>query len=69
MILVPVFGRCSVRISAGTPDILTKDFRGFLQSLEANAGVIPRLDQDRIRQNTFQLIHHPTLYSLGTENA
>jgi hypothetical protein len=35
-----LFGWCTVRISAGTPTILT-GFHDFPQSLQANAGIIP----------------------------
>jgi hypothetical protein len=35
-----VFGRSRVQISAWRPDILTEAFRSFLQSLQANAGII-----------------------------
>jgi hypothetical protein len=35
-----VFGRCSVLISAGVSPILREIFCGFIQSIQANAGVI-----------------------------
>jgi hypothetical protein len=36
-----VFGRYRVQILARKQTILTKDFRGFSQTLQANAGIIP----------------------------
>jgi hypothetical protein len=36
-----VFGRCSVRISAGTPTVLIEVFLGILQSLHGDTGVVP----------------------------
>jgi hypothetical protein len=64
-----VFGRCSIRISAGTPAILTASFRGFPQFLHTNTGIISRLGHDRFPQNPFQFIIHQTsdnstLYSM-----
>jgi hypothetical protein len=38
------FDKCWVRIPPVTPSILANVFRGFPQSLEANAGIVPRLD-------------------------
>jgi hypothetical protein len=35
-----VFGTFSVRVSAGTPDIITVLLRGFLQSIRANCEII-----------------------------
>jgi hypothetical protein len=64
-----VFGRYSIRISAGTPAILAAIFCGFLRFLWIHTGIISRLDHDRYLQNPFQfIIHQPsdnsTLYNM-----
>jgi hypothetical protein len=59
-----VFRRCSVRISAKTPAILTEVSRGFPQSFRTNCGIVPRLGHghDVFLPNTFQfVIHHPVI--------
>lgn len=38
---------CSVKILSETPAILTEVFRGFPQSLQANAEILCRLDHNR----------------------
>jgi hypothetical protein len=48
------------------------EVRGFLQSLQTNAGIVPRLGHNRFLPNPFQFIIHdssyyPPLYSLDTE--
>lgn len=53
-----VFEGCSVRISAEIPDILTENFRGFLQYFQAKTA--PNL-------LTF-IIHRSMLCSLYTDN-
>jgi hypothetical protein len=58
-----VFGRFSVRISAGTLPLLTTYFCRFLQSLLANAGKIPRLGYDHflLTPSNSSLIYLPTI--------
>jgi hypothetical protein len=56
-----VFGNWSVRISTGTPTILTDVFRGFPQSLQANSGWVLLLGYDRFLPNPLQFIYHPTI--------
>jgi hypothetical protein len=51
-----MLGRYPVRISAGTPDLLTQVFSGLYQSLETNVDTLPRLDHDQPLPNTFQFI-------------
>jgi hypothetical protein len=51
-----VFQRCNVRISDGIPDILTWISRCFLQSLNANARVVPSLDCDNFLPKFSQFI-------------
>jgi hypothetical protein len=36
-------GRCWIRTSAGTPDMLTKIYHCFCQSLPADTGIVPQL--------------------------
>jgi len=58
-------GRCLVRISAGTPTILTEVFRDFLQYLYENANTASPLDHDSFLPSLFQFhqsYHHPTLH-------
>jgi hypothetical protein len=43
--------------------VLTEAFRGFSQSLQANAGVAPRLEQDRFNLNIFQVMNIRVSYS------
>jgi hypothetical protein len=50
-----IFGRCPVRISAGTSAILTKVFNYFPHSLQANTGIIPWLDHERFLSNPVNL--------------
>jgi hypothetical protein len=50
-----VFGKCSVRISAGTPPILR--FWWFFSVTLENTGILPRLGHDRFLPNR---IRHPT---------
>jgi hypothetical protein len=38
-----VFGRCSVRVSAGASFVLIEDFRGSPQCLQENSGIVSRL--------------------------
>jgi hypothetical protein len=51
-----VFGRCSVRIVAGTPAILIEAVRSFPRSLQTNAGVVLRLGHIRFVPNPSQFI-------------
>jgi hypothetical protein len=53
-----VFGKFSVRISVGTPAILTEAFRNFSQSLQTNARILPQIGHDRFLSNTFPCINH-----------
>jgi hypothetical protein len=53
--LGPMFGRCLLRISAGTP-YPAWSFRGFIQYLPADIGVVPPLDNNRFVPN---LCHRP----------
>jgi hypothetical protein len=62
--------------SAAISDILAELLHGFPESLQANAWIIPRSDENRFLPNPFQFIiqlppYHPTLYSIGaaTESA
>jgi hypothetical protein len=41
MVSCIVFGRSQIQISDRRPVILIKDFRGFPQSVQTNAGIIP----------------------------
>jgi hypothetical protein len=61
-----IFGKFSVRISAGTPAILTDELRGFPLLLEPNAGIVPRLGHYCCFPNLFQFTLS-TLYSLTAE--
>lgn len=45
--LLPVFERCSLRISIGEPAILTEVFRGFPQSFDATARTEPQYDHNQ----------------------
>jgi hypothetical protein len=51
---VIVFGKCSVRISVGTPTILTEVFRDFPQLIRPNIGIAPQLVHDHLLHNSFQ---------------
>jgi hypothetical protein len=42
-----LFGRCFIRISTGTPTMLTEGSRLFIQSLHANMGLVFRLVHGR----------------------
>lgn len=46
----------SDRTSVSTPAIETEDFRGFLQFIEANSGIVPRLTYDLLFDKPFQVI-------------
>jgi hypothetical protein len=48
-----IFGRLSVRISAGTSAVLTEVSHRIPQSLQTISGIVPRLDCDRIFENNF----------------
>lgn len=56
------FGTCLVRISTGTPNILTDGFRYFTQSLQTNVAMVPRLCHDRFLPNPSELNIHQSLY-------
>jgi hypothetical protein len=59
-----LFGRYSVRNSAGTPVTLTEVFYCFTQSLQANTGIEPRLGHDRSLPSPFRfIINHLSYYS------
>jgi hypothetical protein len=45
-----------VRISAGTPNILTEVFRGYPQLFQKNAGLFSVLRHDRFLSNYFHFI-------------
>jgi hypothetical protein len=67
-IAVP-FQSYSVRISTWTPAITREVFVDCTQSLQTNAGIIPRSGNDRFLPHTFQFTVHqwfyqPTLHSL-----
>jgi hypothetical protein len=48
-----------VRIPGGALTVLPEVFRGFLQFFEANTGMVPRLDYDRLLPSCFHFpIHH-----------
>jgi hypothetical protein len=55
-----VFGRCSLRIPAWTSVILTEVLRSFLQFLQTDSGIVPRLCHGRSLKNTLQIIIHPS---------
>jgi hypothetical protein len=55
IILTLIWGY-SVRISAGTPAILTEIFRSFSKSLQVNSDVVPRSGPNGFLQNTFHFI-------------
>jgi hypothetical protein len=55
-------GGCSLRISAGTPAVLTEVFRGFPLSLHSNSEIVPRLCRDRFLPSPLQFIRHPTIW-------
>jgi hypothetical protein len=65
----PVFGRFSVRNSAGTHAILPEIFGSFLESPQVNVHIVPGLGHDHFFPNPLQFIFRPssyfsTLYSL-----
>jgi hypothetical protein len=60
--------RCWVRISAGTPGVLTKVFVTFIKSPQANAGLVPRSGHDNFLIRCHQSHQHSTLYSRGTDS-
>jgi hypothetical protein len=65
-------GRSSIRISAGTPSNLIAALRVFSQSLQEDAGIVPRLSHHRFLPDNFQFIrddssYHPRVYTLDTE--
>jgi hypothetical protein len=51
-----LFDWCLVQIFAGTPAFLSEGFRGFHQSIQANAVIIPALGYDRLLPNLFQFL-------------
>jgi hypothetical protein len=55
------YSRYSVRISGVTLAILTEVLRVSCQSLQAIAGIVPRLDHDFILPNSFQFISKPVI--------
>lgn len=64
-----IFGSCSVQSSAGRSSIVTEVFRGFPQSLKANAGLVPLLSHYCHFPNPFQVsnfIIRPHVVSLVT---
>jgi hypothetical protein len=52
-----------VRISGGAPTVLPVGFRGFLQFLGANSGIVPQLDYGRFLPSCF-LFHIHQSYHL-----
>jgi hypothetical protein len=67
-----VFRRPSIRISAETLSVL-KDFCGFLQTFQANFGIVSRLGQNLIFENLLQFVihqsaYHSTLYTLDSDS-
>jgi hypothetical protein len=59
---VLVFRRYSVLVSVGTAAILTAVFRGFPQSFQANARILPRLGYYPFLPNPFKFIIHLSTY-------
>jgi hypothetical protein len=64
-----VFARFRVQILVPRPAILTKDFRDFSQSLQANVRILPKIMPRRPPSTSFTIHHSPillqsTLYSL-----
>jgi hypothetical protein len=53
--------RSSVRISAGTPTILTEILSGFPQFLQENIGMVFRLGNDHFPQKPFPIHHLSTI--------
>jgi hypothetical protein len=51
--------RSLVRISCGTPCILTEIFQIFSKSIHVSAEAVPRLYYDYLFLNYFQVICHP----------
>jgi hypothetical protein len=46
------------QILARIPAVLAEGFRRFLQSLQENAGIVPKLGHDHFIPCTFQLVIH-----------
>jgi len=69
--VVTAFGICPFGMSVGSSAILTEAFRGFLQSLQANAATVLRLGQGRLLPYHFNFIipapscHSTRRYTLG----
>jgi hypothetical protein len=57
-----LFGRCLVRIYAGIPATLTEVFRDLLQSIQTNARIVQRIDDDRLLHISSVIPPHSTLY-------
>jgi hypothetical protein len=51
-----LFGKCSVRISARTPALITEHFHPFPQSLKENTVIVHRLRHNHFLQDPFQFI-------------
>jgi hypothetical protein len=58
-----------VWILARTPAILTEVFHRFLQSLQANASMVPQLCHDRFLPNPLQFIHKSYYFTLWDTNS
>jgi hypothetical protein len=61
MWLLRGFRGCSVRISAGTPAILTELFIDIRLSLEVTVAALPPLAINRFLPNPLQFINHHTV--------
>jgi hypothetical protein len=53
---------------AEAPAVLSEGFSGFLQFLQANAGIIPQFGHDHFLADHRQSSNYPTIYGLDTEN-
>jgi hypothetical protein len=54
-----VFRMFSVRISAGSPDLLAKTFSGFSQSFQEIPGIVPRLGHNHFPSDPTSYRHWP----------
>jgi hypothetical protein len=63
-----ILRRCLVRISAGTPVIVTDVFHGFPQSLHSSPGVISGLGENCYLSYPFKFITHLTIRHYRTRS-
>jgi hypothetical protein len=66
--LTDIFGRDSVRISVGTPNVLTKVFYGVSQSLQANSVILPVSGQGSHLRSSFHFIIRRSSYDYTVHN-